>query len=245
MTNLISAEWLKIRKSLGFWILCGASAAMSALIVVMFQVYESEIPIGELLTGVSGFYQSLGQIQSNIILVSVLASIFVCGEFANRTFGISLFSGYSRRKLMAAKLIMLFIGAIILTSVMPLIMTTSFSVTNGFSSDTLSSENVLRDLGLYYLGILTLASFCAFLTYVIKSVGGSIGAGIGIGMVFAIAGSVPVEGLQQVLKFTFFQQLAGLGSPDIDVPLYICVMVVSLAVILVASIAVFEKSDLK
>jgi ABC-type transport system involved in multi-copper enzyme maturation permease subunit len=170
----------------------------------------------------------------------------ICDEFNDRTVGLSLFSGFARRNLLGAKVAMVFLGTVILTSLMPIIMLVSATVLNEFGGSF--SElflPMLRDLGLYYLGNLALASLFCLIAYSIRSAGGSLGVSIGLGMVLNLAGEIPVAGFQKIYKFVFVRQLMSVGSPDLNIPFYVVIMVVTLIVLVLASVAVFEKSDLK
>jgi hypothetical protein len=248
MAHLLGAEWLKLRKSLGFKVLGLVSVALTLAVFAMISVLVAEIEqeVGAVFSGAVGFYQALGQTQLNSILISILAAIFICKEFDNRTFGLSLFSGFTRRKLMAAKVGMLFIGTIIISTIMPVLMTICFSLANGFGG---TAEDLalpmLRDFGLYLLGNITIAAFCAFLAYVIRNVGGTIGAGVGICMVLAIVSQVQTESVKQILDFSFISQLQYIGTPELSIPFYCGVMLVTLVVLLACASVVFEKSDLK
>jgi ABC-type transport system involved in multi-copper enzyme maturation permease subunit len=234
-------------KSLCLKILIAVSIAMSAFVLIMFYVYADVTDqFGMKMTGIPGFYQSLSQTQVNIIFISIWSAIFICHEFANRTFGLSLFSGFKRSKLMAAKIITLCIGVVIVTTVMPVIMTIGYTVMNDFGGTAEEfALPMLRDYGLYLLGNLTLAAFCSLVAYTIRNVGGTIGACIGIGFAVNIVSMFPFEEIKNIAKFTFLYQLSIVGNDGYDIPFYICVMVATLAVVLVCSSVVIEKSDLK
>lgn len=238
MTNLIKAEGLKLRKSLGFWVLVLCAFGMSALITVILKAFTH----GVLPTGDEIFYQMINQTQMNTILISIFAAVFICGEFINRTFGLSLFSGFLREKIMVAKLVVLFVGGVLLAAIMPVVMLAVFSVIGGFGGNM---TLLLRDFGLYSLGNVTMAGFFALLAFTIRNVGGTIGAGIGISMLLGIAASVSIEKFQRVIKFSFVTQQSLVGRDEIHIPFYVGVMLVTLAVEITAAAFILRKSDLK
>jgi len=246
MSKLIRAEWLKLRKSLGFWVLIVISFVVTMLVFVLFStISNDEEDFREMLNGITGFSQGIGQTQLVIIYISVLSAVFICGEFSNRTFGLSLFSGFHRRKLLASKLTMLFIGVIIVSSVMPFVMLVSFTLKGGFGGTVSDVLPMLRDYGLFLLGCITYAAFSAFLAFAIRNIGGTIGAGIGIGIMLNVVSSIPFEKLQNILKYTFIAQLSFVSTAEKNIGFYLAVMIVTLIVALTCTTIVFEKSDLK
>jgi ABC-type transport system involved in multi-copper enzyme maturation permease subunit len=245
MVNLVIAEGLKLRKSLGFKVLSAVAAALAVLVIILFTVYTETAAGGTIMNGIDAFKQSLGQTQFNIIFLTLLAAQFICAEFNNRTFGLSLFSGFSRRKLMFAKLAMLVVATVIVTTIMPAVMLVGFTIKSGFGDTAAQVPMMFRDYGLFLLGNITLAAFCALLACLIKNVGGSIGAGIGIGMLLNITAQFPFPGIQEVMKFSFITQLMYVGFENLNISFYIGVMVVTLAAMLVCAAVVIEKSELK
>jgi ABC-type transport system involved in multi-copper enzyme maturation permease subunit len=250
MTNLLRAEGLKLRRSKPFWTTCIVAIALSIVTVLALNILSVEFPeeleANMAFTGIGNFYTALGQIQANIIFIAILASRLICDEFSDRTLGLSLFSGFSRSKLLAAKIGMVFVATLILTTFMPLILFVSSTAFHGLGGNIQDlALPMLRDLGLYYLGNLALASLFCLIAYGIRSLGGSIGAGIGIGLVLNFASQIPIQGFQKIYRFVFAQQLMLVGSEKINIPFYLLIMLASLAIFLFATAVIFEKSDLK
>lgn len=57
---------------------------------------------------------SMSYVLHHTLVGYVLTSVFLCGDFSNRVFGISLLSGYTRSKILLAKVIVLLIGLVCL-----------------------------------------------------------------------------------------------------------------------------------
>jgi ABC-type transport system involved in multi-copper enzyme maturation permease subunit len=247
MANLLRAECLKIRKSMGFWAPAIISVAATALLFAFNAKFADAFTAqGMFLNGTSAFYQALGQAQMNLFLVGVFVPTLVCAEFSTRTQGVSLFSGFSRLKLLAAKIGAVLIGAAALAAIMPLLMLASFTVARGLGGSLGElAAPMLRDFGLYLLGNMAMAAFCALLAYIIRDVGGVVGACVGINIVLYFAALVRLDSVQRVLKFSFMTHLMKIGQTGQDIPLCIGVMAVTLAVSVAGAAALFEKSELK
>ncbi|GHV49042.1 hypothetical protein FACS189499_09730 [Clostridia bacterium] len=247
MTNLLKAEGLKLRKSFGFWILVCVFAAITIFVSIVYTISaESMATMGVVANGINGFYWAFEEIEVNGIFISLFSVIFICGEFSNRTIGISLFSGLPRRKMMFAKIITMFAGTVLLMSVQPVLMSVILTITHGFGASL--AENAVPMLGtyaLYLLGCITTAAVCALLAYAIRNVGGAIGACIGVNFFLAIAAKLPFESLNHVLRFSFASQILVVNSKTLDVPFYFGVMILTMLLALVAAAVVFDKSDLK
>ena len=244
MIHLLKAEPLKLRKSLGFWILMAVSVTIPVIMFILMKTMsEAE---GAKLTGLKAYYSGIADVQARGFLTSILAAIFICGEFSNRTFGLSLFSGFTRRKLMFSKIAVLFAGSLIINAVYPLVMCALFTLAFGFGGDFSAHFGTMaRDMGLFLLGVTTMTSFCAFLAYLIRNVGGSIGTGFGGCIMLFLLAQIPVARIQAVTKFSFITQWSKINRADFNLSLYLGVMIVTLVILLTASAIVLEKSDLK
>jgi hypothetical protein len=79
------------------------------------------------------------------------------------------------------------------------------------------------------------------LAVLIKNVGGTIGAGIGLLLALTLAGQlVPFA----IMKFNFTYQLAQISQPE-SLALYLVVILATIVLTLTASRIFFEKSELK
>jgi len=240
MLKQIRAELLKLRKSLGFLSLLLSMLGVGAALAFVF------LSASEPVSGLEAFNRGIMAVEINIIVISIFAAIFICGEFENRTIGTSLFCGRSRWSILLTKIIVYFVGVAILVTGFLAVLTTIVTIRNGFGSE-LTADGVIyivRTFALYLLGRLTLASFCAMLGLIIRNYIGTIGVGIclSISLIFLV-----MQGPQDIMKFTFMWQLAKIlflnGTQDIL--LSALVYVANMALMMFVAHFVFRKADLK
>ena len=200
MLKQIRAEFLKLRKSYGFLTLLFFMVGIGASLAFIF------LSASDTVSGLEAFNRGVMAVEINIIMISIFAAIFISGEFENRTIGTSVFCGRSRWSVLLAKIIVYFIGVIVIVTGFLAVLTIIVKTRNGFGSELTADEAVylLRIFALYLLGRLALASFCAMLGFIIRNVIGTIGVGIclSISLLF-----LSVQGPQDVVKFTFLWQL--------------------------------------
>jgi len=240
MGKLIKAEFLKLSKSLGFKILILCSLGAGVLVGILLLTYEMPAEV----SGYNVYLQSLVDTQLHGILTSVFVAVFLCNEFVNRTFGMSLFSGCPRRSVLFSKIIVFLVGLLPVLFAESLSVTVITTIIRGFGVD-LNVETwkyLIRTTLLYILGNAAMGGFCVILAILIKNIGGTIGAGIGFILVIAVLNGY--EKFEPVMKFTFLYQL----NQVVDLKsygLFIMVSVVTLVVTLITSLIIFEKSELK
>ena len=97
MGKLIQAEFLKLSKLRAYKILLLCAVTVGVLFSGLTLGMQPEM-VEEFGTpdGYSMFLSSLTDTQMYMILSVIFAAIFVCNEYTNRTFGMSLFSGHPR-----------------------------------------------------------------------------------------------------------------------------------------------------
>jgi len=240
MRKQIRAELLKLRKSSGFLSLL---ITMFGIGVALGFVFLSAF---EPVSGLEAFNRGIIGVEINIIVISIFAALFICGEFENRTIGTSLFCGRSRWSVLLAKISVYFIGVAILVTVFLAAITMIVTVRNGFGSE-LTSDMVaylVRTFALYLLGRLALASFCAMLAFIIRNYIGTIGVGIclSISLLFLV-----MQGPQDIVKFTFMWQMAKILLLDgaQDILLSALVYVANIALLVFVAHFAFKKVDIR
>ncbi|MCM3618337.1 ABC transporter permease [Sutcliffiella horikoshii] len=130
MDNLMKTEWYKLRKDRSFrflvWMLTAA-----AILFPLLALDNGNVPT------VKDFYQEsiLGP-HANIIklIPSILAGFFITGEYAAGTMKSIVSSGNSRPRIYVAKLITFSLGTIIISLILPVIMTGSSALYFGFDN---------------------------------------------------------------------------------------------------------------
>jgi len=244
MLKQIRAELLKLRKSFGFLVLC--------LVMIGF---GSLLPMASGTMGLEMYEMSLMGGELSVIVVSVFSALFICAEFENRTIGTSVCCGNSRWRVLLSKIIVLFVGVVILMTVLPVTMTVISTIKNGFSSDSLQLQAFtpapseigiyfVRTFTLYLLSRLGLAAFCAMIAYMIRNVVGAIGAGAGLSILLLV---LAMRGPQEIMKFTFMWQMGHLFSLNSlqDVLFSVLVSVTNITLMVFVAHFIFKKADLK
>ena len=240
MRKQIRAELLKLRKSSGFVSLILSMLGIGAALGFVF------LSAFEPVSGLEAFNRGIMGVEINIIVISIFAALFICGEFENRTIGTSLFCGRSRWSVLLAKISVYFVGVAILVTVFLAAITMIVTIRNGFGYELSADmvEYLVRTFALYVLGRLALASFCAMLAFIIRNYIGTIGVGIclSISLLFLI-----MQGPQDIVKFTFMWQLAKIlllnGAQDIL--LSALVYVANIALLVFIAHFAFKKADIK
>ena len=240
MRKQIGAELLKLRKSSGF---LSMLLTMFGIGVALGFVFLSAV---EPVSGLEAFNRGIMAVEINIIVISIFAALFICGEFENRTIGTSIFCGRSRWGILLAKISVYFIGVIILVTVFLAAITITVTVKNGFGSDLTAdvARYLARTFALYVLGRLALASFCAMLAFIIRNYIGTIGVGIclSISLLYLV-----MQGPQDIVKFTFMWQSAKilLLNGVLDTLLSALVYMANIALLVFVAHFAFKKVDIR
>ncbi|MDT0160649.1 ABC transporter permease [Bacillus sp. AG4(2022)] len=132
MGNLVRTEWYKLKKDRSFrflsWMLLAAA--------VLFPLLEFDNGATGL-PAVSDFYrESILGPHANIVklIPSILAGFFITSEYSMGTMKSIVSSGKSRLSIYSAKLIVFSIGAVIISLILPIVMTGASAVYFGFDS---------------------------------------------------------------------------------------------------------------
>lgn len=99
MYNLIWADLFKLRKSMAIKLLFGITTVSAAAMAVMANL----IPQGKVNASMTGIGFLFSDINVISILGAVIAGIFICGDFDNKTIHDAITNGYSRGTVIAAK----------------------------------------------------------------------------------------------------------------------------------------------
>ncbi|MGL6198958.1 MAG: ABC transporter permease [Lachnospiraceae bacterium] len=238
MGRLIKAEFLKLSKSLGYKILLLCTFGYSVMIGLFAMDVETGRP-----DGVTAYLSVLSDAGMYMSLAAIFAAIFVCNEFSNRTFGMSLFSGCPRWRVLLSKVIVFLIGFMPVVFLEPLMSGIVVSINKGFGDlDTGIWIDLLQATFLFILGSVAIGGFSFMLAVIIKNIVGTIGAGLGLVLGMQMLGIIPQT--TALAKLTLMYQVGLLPQPE-STGMFIAVTAVTLAVTLAASTFIFEKADLK
>jgi len=237
MGKLIKAEFMKLSKSLGYKILLLCASFVGVLLGLL--VINKDVGLSD------GYNVYLSTLTDSFAMISaiIFAIIFVCNEFSNRTLGMGLFSGCSRLSVLLSKAIVFLIGFMPVVFAEAVVSCAIVTIVKGFGSlDAQQWAVLIQATLLFILGSMAMGSVCFMLAVLIKNVGGTIGAGIGIMLAVQLLKSFPATA--GVAKLTFLHQMELLPQPEFPV-LFIAISAVTLVAALAASVYIFSKSDLK
>ena len=99
MYNLISADLFKLRKSMAIKILFGITTISSIIMAVIAYL----IPQGNIDASMTGIGFLFSDIDVISILGAVLAGVFICGDFDDKTIHDAIANGYSRETVIVSK----------------------------------------------------------------------------------------------------------------------------------------------
>ena len=256
MKNLFSAEFYKLSKSLGYKLMLAGSAGVG-LFFCYFWISNSNQASG---------YQMLPIMDSFVmfhtIFTSVFTAVFLCGEFDRRTIELGLFCGLPRRSVFISKLIAYFTGLLCLLSTVVAVPVVIMSIRNGFGIELTADGcmEVLEQVVFFWLVSSAIGGFFIFLTLATKNVVATMGAGMGIAFYMLVWTTAYLSGwgtyvparysyvyqMRVLVKYSFVYQMFVLADWEhLDKGLFLGVSLVTLIVTLIASILIFERSELK
>ncbi|WP_368652817.1 ABC transporter permease [Ornithinibacillus sp. 4-3] len=171
MGNLIKAEWYKLRKDRTFWFLILLLIATSIFYPLLIIFDE-----GAELIKISNFYQS-DLLNANIYVIKlipcVLAGFFISKEYSSGTMKNIVSSGNSRARIYFAKLIVFSMGAVIISIIIPIILTGSMAVYLGFP-DMPEWSYFVKTIGFFILYAAAFASLMTFFATILTDTGKAI-----------------------------------------------------------------------
>lgn len=244
MRGLVEAEWFKLKKSLGYKILLVGNVIITFSMVILYIfVLDSEF------TGYYIMKSSLALVLYHAYIGYLLAAIFFCSEFSNRTFAMSLLCGYSRKQVFLSKVVVFLLGMVILFFESVGLETIFFSAGNGFGVG-LNLENmkiILRLLCFGMIGCITVGAVVVFVAVVAKKSIVTFGAGIGVTYVLLWLETTFYDNPLPLVKYSYAYQIRQIhfGGEELSPGLFLAVMAVTCTIALVSATFIFEKSELK
>jgi hypothetical protein len=265
MKNLICADLLKLRRSLGYKILLLALLSLSILSwFVPAIMYDNKT-----ITGLYYLQRAVLDFQAISPYVAIFAGIFISSEFVNRTYATAVSAGNKRFSIFFSKVVVFLIGLLpmVVSSAAPMVLLAS--IRNGFAtqsdnphilsglhdprllnhySDSVMNHLASVGIAAYTVRIVILSLLLALvigclhilLAFCIKNVAGTIGAGIFITFL--------LEHLQRfyVGNQRFREILSDIFTHRAELtPIYVIVCVILTAAMLCISFKAFQKTELK
>lgn len=222
MVRLLKAELFKLTRLRALWLLLVVSSVMGGLrgttaVLRDSALTEYEVYLMELMPDL--FYSAL---------ICVFASVFVCGEFSNRTFGSSFLSGCARRDVFLAKATIFFVGMLPMILFPVMTSTIIASIGNGFGREWSRAVAFDAAAGLlcYLFRYFFLGGFVLLAAALVRDRIGTFGAGMfGAYVILFMAGN--------------------LMERQVSLGLFLMVSLLETAVMSTVATLIFAKRDLR
>ena len=265
MFNLIQADLFKMRKSPVIKILFGITTLCAIVMTIMAYLIPQGV-VGDKYTGIGFLFSDINVIS---ILGAVLAGVFICGDFENKTIHDAITSGSNRGAIIVSKAVVFFSALVLILLPYAIITGIALSTGSNFDMGAVSAGflNILsKDSGIAFsvsaslktlAAMLTLLlvymaqlSLCVPLAFVYKKpvlvVATFYGLSIGSGQLASLSSSSPV--LHNILSFTPFggnYSFLTMNSGAGDLLKAIVVCFVCIIIMLIIAFSLFRKSEIK
>lgn len=241
MGNLIKAEYFKLVKSFGFKVLVFCSLILG----IIFSCIS--IVSGNKVSGYDTFNSFLGMILYHSFFGYVFAAIFICNEYKNCTLAIEILSGFSRKKLFISKIIIYFMGMLLLCLAAVISATIIMSFANGYRVEPgiVSYKDILINLVYAVAGYMALGAVIILVSVITKRAVVTISSG----MILTYILLVLRTNFKEVffIKYTYSYQIELLRFADGNFSgrEYMPVIVITFILAIAAALFIFEKTELK
>jgi ABC-2 type transport system permease protein len=255
MSNLIRSEWFKLTRNRSFWLILAVLFVSAVGYCVMNALDDPSD--GGALDALSGLDMLTAAMGGNMYIIKiglcVLAGFFVSSEYSSGTMKRAVSSGYSRSRIIVAKMLVFIAGSLLVALVFPLICLGLGSLLFGVGSlpDVSAAEYIVRCLGL----TVTLSAAFAAITALIAVIFNDSGKTIGIGIIFFffIDGVFVIIGnhLPFVLKVYEYSVLneinhyADTAMASRDVTLSVVIPLATLIVFVALGVYAFRRKEIK
>lgn len=245
MKNLIKADFFKMSKSFGYWVMMACSVGLGLLFALLGITGQNQF------SGYQMLSLQVSYVMFHAIITSAFTAVFLGSEFSDRTIGMSLFCSLPRRSVFLSKLVVYFVGLLCLLSAIVVVPTVVTTIVNGFGLE-LTVENcigVLAHVLFFWLICAALGGYFVFLMLATRNQVATIGIGLGISFVLLVLTTNYVNAgweAYSLSKYSFIYQMFVLYDWEhLQKGLFLGVSLVTLLVTLIASVWMFEKAELK
>ncbi|MFS0722493.1 ABC transporter permease [Paenibacillus sp. 1P07SE] len=142
MVNLIWAEWYKLRKSVAIRILIFITG-ICAVVMALFAHLIAEGKMAESMGNLGFMFSDMNVIS---ILGAVIAGVYICGDFDNKTIHHMIAGGKSRGTVVAGKAVIIACGLVLI--LLPYVIVTAAALMSGLAFD-------MQAAGLGFLNLLS------------------------------------------------------------------------------------------
>jgi len=249
MGNLMRTEWYKLKKDRSFrfltWMLLAAA--------VLFPLIEFDNGAAGLPAVKDYYRESILGPHANIVklIPSILAGFFITSEYSMGTMKSIVSSGKSRLQVYSAKLIVFSIGAVIISLLLPIVMTGASAVYFGFDSMPRITY-YFQTIGLIILYAAAFASIMAIFSILFTDSGKTIGFLL-MFFIFAdwplqmLAAKVPV--FEPILNHSVFKLIYDISIVDSlkrgDMVFLVVIPILTFLLFWVIGVFIFQRKEIK
>jgi ABC-2 type transport system permease protein len=245
MTNMLSCEWMKLKKSVALKVLF--------LLMVIAGVSLSLFGMTIKMTGWNAMIESLSDCSLIAIIGSIMAGLFICSDFENRTIQECIMCGNSHFSILASKTIVYIISMFVICLPFTLITTVALSYKNGFGVE------LTTDLLLKLVEMIITVSFaygsllmlCILVSFLAQKTGVSIAinviaVGFGGSIIYMISSLLgPIGKIISYSPFGLYSLALQPKATGIDYLTIVLISCLWIALLLIITGRLFYKKELK
>ncbi len=241
MEKLIKAECFKLVKSSGFKILLFCSLGLGIIFSCITIISGSKV------SGYDTFNIFLGMILLHSFLGYVFSAIFICNEYKNSTLAINLLSGFSRKKIFTCKIIIYFLGILLLCLISTISATIIMSFVNGYSVEPGkgSYKDILTQLLYAVSGYMALGAVIILITVITKKAVVTIASGISLTYILLFLRTDFKDIFFVKYTYSYQIELLRFQGGYFSGKMYMLVMFITFVLTLTTALFIFEKMELK
>lgn len=259
MSKLFKIELIKLKASLAFKITLIICIFLCVMNVAVYGVI-SNLDMGEdliaIMGGISGydiFFASVKDSSDCIMLATIVMCILIGGDFSDRTLQAQITAGYSRVKVVVARILSSMVVLFLFYFIYVAVMTIGTSLLCGFGCTftiSIFGEMISAFLMSYFMSVVMLSMYLLII-FIFKSVGPSIGVCMPLMLLGTSILSVIAtinDKIYDIYMFTPLGQLTVIGDDTLlglDYVKFFSVGIVFFAAMLAVIFVTFRKAELK
>lgn len=248
MNRLIKAEFFKLSKLRGYRILLLGAAGIGlaeGLFVILYGANAGVEPARRVGYFVLRLYLVWPLFAA--LMTGIYTAIFLCSEFENRAYGMSLLCGLSRRKVFLSKMTVFYAGLLPIFYLHVIVV--SGIATMGFGFGALTAEEVAEILKMFLysvLGYLVLGGYYALIAVWLKNPVATVGVGF-LGAYMQMRLRSALRGVDApMLNLSFMYQLDQfLDWETFPDGIYLLVMTATFLLTFSGALFLYARADLK
>ncbi|MDR0981001.1 MAG: hypothetical protein LBL85_04400 [Methanocalculaceae archaeon] len=254
--NLLKSELFKLKNLRAFkilFVLLTANALLTIAVAAAIREFLAALGMPDIFSGINLYYAALGDTIVMVIAGSVLAGVFLCGDFENKTLQTEIASGYSRLFVIAAKTAVYFFALAVLLIPSAILTAEALLILPEFGM-VFTPEILLHMAAVFAVMILVYAaslSICVPFAFVLKRSSAVIALSLivllfGVTLLSSIGQFVPWIGtVLSWLPFTLPDTVLASGVLPIDLLRAADICLGFILLMAAAAYGMFRRADLK